>query len=882
MLVGRDSERRLIDSLLADAREGRSAVLVVRGEAGIGKTALLAAAAPPDMRVLRCTGVESEHDLPFAALQRLLRPLRELVDRLAPPQAAALRSTFGLDADPVDDRLLVGLATLNLLAEAAESEPIVCLVDDLQWVDAPSSQALLFAARRLDAEGILMLFAVRTDPADWLEAPDLPQLTIGRLSDDEARRMLRGRALSAHAMDEVLREAAGNPLALLELPADGAPGSAGLEGTFRARVLRLPEETRRLLLLAASADGDEERTWDEVAALAGAPPDARLPAVGDGLVADSSVASFRHPLVRSAVRSAASRAEQSEAHRLLAAAAGDALARASHLAAAADGPDEPVATDLEEAAGSAARRAAFASAADALARAAELSVDPRSRTRRLTLAAQACLHAGNADRAAALVDGALPGATTDAERAALAAVRGMLEMQRGSPERAFELFSEAAWSVAANDPALSLELEGGAITAAFVAGWPERAFAHAHTLVGALPETGTPEDRFLRTFLDGMAALANGVREDARARLTEAVRVGEEVGDVRYVIWAGIATVYLGDMPSAREHYARALATVRASGSFSLLPGALLARGRLDVTLRAIAEAEECAREGLDLTRQLGQENQETAFSGILVRVLAFRGEVDACRDLAEETLRRAHAHGLGVAIADAYLGLAELELALGNGAEARALIEQVPHPLARLFATASLLDASLAAGDPAPARAAVDALAAYAEQGGDPYFLGIVARCRAQLEPDLEAADALYREALARQSGHVPAFERARTELAYGEFLRRAQRRNDARVQLRSALATLEGLGARPWADRARAELEATGITARKRDPSTLDALTPQELRIARLVAAGASNRDVAAQLFLSPKTVEYHLRKVFLKIGVSSRVALARLPFD
>ncbi len=885
MLIGREPEQRFVESLFADVREGRSAVLVVRGEAGIGKSALLAAAAEAGGRVLRCTGVESEHDLPFAALQQLLRPLAGLVDGLPPPQASAMRSAFGLSAEQVEDRLLLGLATLNLLAEAGEGEPLVCVVDDLQWVDAPSAQALLFAARRLDAEGILMLFAVRDDPSDWFEVPDLPQLTLGSLTEEAARQVVAARpSLSAQSVDRLLREAAGNPLALLELPLDGevGAGSGGVEAAFRARVAQLAPDARRLLLVAASTDGDEPRAWDELSELAGVPLSARDPAVKGGLVGDTATVLFRHPLVRSAIQSATTRAEHSEAHRLLAAASDDPLGRASHLATATDGVDERVAAELEAAADGELRRGAFGSVADAFARAAELSEEPESRVRRLARAAQAALDAGRPEQASALAAEALPRAAAATDQAALAHVRGMLELQRGSPERAYTLLSEAARATAPSDAALALALAGGAIASAFIAGWPERAFAETHALVQTLPANDTREDRFLRAFLGGMAASAAGSRDEAKPLLEEAVRIGKEIDDLRFIVWVGMASVYLGDVPSATDHYVRAAATARAVGSFSVLPTALMALGRLSVTLWDIPVAEECVREGAELVRQLGQENLGLAFSAILARLLAFRGEADECRELAGETLKRALAHGVVVAVTDLRLALAELALSLGNGAEAREQLEQIPHELIRLAATPTLVEAALLTGDPGSTAEDVERLAAYAEQARNPYFLGLVARCRAQLAQDPAAAENLYTEALAHQTQHTPAFERARTELAFGELLRRVQRRTDARVQLRNALATFEGLGARLWADRARGELEATGMTARKRDPSTLDTLTPQELRIARLVGAGASNRDVAAQLFLSPKTVEYHLRKVFQKLGVSSRVELARLPFD
>ena len=883
MLIGRNPEQRLIDSLLEDARSGASAALLIRGEPGIGKTALLEYATDScGFRTLRCTGVESEHDLPFAGLEQLIRPLHDLVDRLPPPQASALTSALGLTDNQVDNRLLLGLATLNLLAETTAHGPLLCAVDDLQWVDAPSAQALLFAARRLGAEGILMLFAVRADPGSWFEAPGLQQLTLAPLSETAARQVVATRrpaTLSPDAQRRLLAQAAGNPLALLELPTlDGAiPHATAIEATFRARAMSLPSDTRRLLLLAAASDRETVATWSELAGLGEVSPIAWRAGVDSGLIGALDAVTFRHPLARSAIYNAASRAERAEAHRLLASVATDPLLRASHLAAATDQPDEALAAELERAASGATRRGAFGSAATILARAADLSTDRDGRVRRLISAAQAYLDAGDPDAASRLAQEALAGAHAASERAALAVVIGALELQRGTPAAAYEVLLSAAHAVAAEDPTRALELQAHAITPAFVAGWPERAFREAQDFVKDLPSTGRPYEPFLRLFLSITAAAGTGPRDAAHERLAEALGAGAVADDFRFITWTGIASAYLGDLRTAHELFARAVSLARAAGSFNTLPLALLGPARLDVNARAFDEAEESAREGIELTKQIAQQNLETCFSAILVRCLAARGKIEECRELAETTLNRALAHGLAVAADDVRLGIAELELSLAHGTAAREMIEAVSHPLLKLGAAPMLVEASLADGHLEPGRAALDALAALGEHGQDPRLLGLVARTRALLAPSGKLAEPLFLEALSHQRHHAQPFERARTELAYGEFLRRAQRRTEARVQLRAALATFEGLNTPLWANRARAELEATGITARKRDPSTLDTLTPQELRIAKLVASGASNREVAGQLFLSPKTVEYHLHKVFLKLGVSSRVELA-----
>jgi DNA-binding CsgD family transcriptional regulator/tetratricopeptide (TPR) repeat protein len=884
MLIGRDPEQRLIESLLEDARNGTSAALVIRGEAGIGKTALLEyAAASSDLQTLRCAGTESEHDLTFAGLEQLLRPLSPLVDRLPGLQASALRSALGLSGERVEDRLLLGLATLNLLAEATGDGPVLCIVDDLQWLDGPSAQAMLFVARRLGAEGVVMLCAVRDDPASWFETSALQQLTLTPLSESDAREVVesaRGGSLSKAAERHLLQQAGGNPLALLELPAKGLADAeaGGLDAAFRARMVALPLQARALLLLAAVSESEERRTWSELAQLADLPPAARRAGVDAGLIGDVEPVVFRHPLVRSAVYSASSPAERAEAHQLLGSGATDPLVRAVHLAAAANEPDDVLAAELEQVASAAIRRGAFASAAGVFARAADLSTDVSGRVRRLIAAAQANLDAGDPAVTSRLAEEALAGVRTASEQAALAAVQGALELQRGTPAAAYELLVAGAHAVADEDPARALELQAQAMTPAFVAGWPERAFREAHGFLKDLPATGRPHEPFLRMFIAATAEAGERARDAARAKLSEAVRLGAAADDFRLLVWAAIASAYLGDLRSASELCTRAVALARAAGSFNTLPIALLGSARLNVNARAFDAAEECAREGIELTRQLAQENLETCFSAILVRCLAARGQIDECRELGKTALNRALAHGIAAAADDVRMGVAELELSLAHGAAAREMIEAVSHPLFRLVAAPILVEATLLSADPEPAPETLGALASLGEQAQDPGRLAVLARTRALLAPAAELAEPLFLEALSHQRQHAQPFERARTELAYGEFLRRAQRRTEARVQLRAALATFEGLRTPLWAERARAELEATGITARKRDPSTLDALTPQELRIAKLVAGGATNRDVAGQLFLSPKTVEYHLRKVFLKFGVSSRVELAR----
>jgi ATP/maltotriose-dependent transcriptional regulator MalT len=445
---------------------------------------------------------------------------------------------------------------------------------------------------------------------------------------------------------------------------------------------------------------------------------------------------------------------------------------------------------------------------------------------------------------------------------------------------AYDQLLAAARAVAVEDPALALDLQAQAIIASFVAGWPERAFAEAQELVRHLPLVGTPYEQFLRQFLGALSA-GGEAKEALRRQLADTLAGSAPTGDFRFAAWAGFASAYLGDMTSARELGRRAVASSRAAGSFNSLPRALLGVARMAVRFRDLEEAEDSAREGIEITRQFDQENQETCFSAILVRCLAVRGQIEECKELGEETLRRALAHGLAVAAGDVRLGLAELELSLSNGVAAGDLLVAISHPLLSVAAAPFLVEASRLSGDADLGSAAMDTIARYVERSQDPLVLGLAARSRALLAGSTGSAESYFLEALRYQTEHTQPFERARTALAYGELLRRGQRKVDARVQLRDALTTFEGLNTPLWAQRARAELEATGAIVGPRNHSTLDTLTPQELRIAKLVAGGASNRTVAGQLFLSTKTVEYHLRKVFLKLSVSSRVQLANLAF-
>jgi DNA-binding CsgD family transcriptional regulator len=901
MLVGREAEQRTLDALLQSARDERSAALVLRGEPGIGKTALVGYAVEraTDMRVLRCVGIEAEHELPFAGMHQLVRPCLGLVDRLPAPQAAALRSALGLSFDGVPDRFLVSLGLLSLLAEACEECPVLCCIDDAQWLDAPSAEALVFATRRFEAEPIAVLMAVREGELRRFDAPGVPELELAGLAESDARALLTARlerTAPADVVATLLSTAHGNPLALLELPGAlseaqlagaqpilGPPPVRGaVEAAFGARVARLPGATRRALLLAAADEVGDLAGVERAAGRLGLALTDLDAAEHEGLVRVDGAVVFRHPLVRSVVYRSATHSERRAAHEALAAVVDDPMSRAWHRALFAEHADESIAAELEAAAGQAAVRGAHATASTAFERAAELSDDAPSRGRRLACAAQAALDAGRLDAAVVLAERARPLLVDPVALAQLSLIRAANESRRGSPFESHLQLREAGTGIAEIAPDQAVELILWSVFVGLQGGWPERALADVDQLLERIQAHGRLV-RFGRAVIDGAFALLAGDAARARERLGEALALGDVVEGGRSMVLPAFVRLFMGDFVGARDVAARATAALREQGSLAPRAGLLPMLASTEIAARLAREAATTVTEGLELAQPLGYENDETALLGVQARIAAFLGHEEECREAAAAAMRRGVANGVGWAMLLARLALAELELGLGNAREAVEHLDQLdpsPFPPLAAMATPDYVDAALRLGEPERAASALERFAAWAPVNEGPLVQGMLARCRAVLTADGDAADRLFAEAIALHAYDVPAFERARTQLAYGERLRRERRKIEARTQLRSALDSFEGLGAALWARRARGELHATGETARRRDVSTIDELTPQELRIATLVADGGSNRDVAAQLFVSPKTVEYHLRKVFMKLGVGSRVELARMP--
>jgi DNA-binding CsgD family transcriptional regulator len=908
-LFGREQERSRIADLLAAARASRSAALVISGEPGVGKSALLddARDQADGIRVLAGSGVESEAQLPFAGLHQIVRPVLGLVEDLPAPQAAALRGALGLATGGSDDRFVVSLAALSLLAEASDRGPLLCLVDDAHWLDDASADALVFVARRLDAEGIVMLFATREGESRRFEARGLPELRLGGLDPTAAaalvERQVAGRALAPEVRDRLVAETGGNPLALLELPAvlsreqltgteplvAPIPVSGRVERAFLDRVRSLPGATQTLLLIAAADDSGVLATVLRAAGQLGvagealdAAEDAGLVQAGDGRLA------LRHPLVRSAVYHGASLSRRQAVHRALATAAdgdGEGDRRAWHLAAASVEPDPFVVDELERAAARARQRGGFGGASLALERAAALTADDHERGRHLTTAGEDAWVAGQTARARLLLDRARPLVVEPVERADIDAYLGLIEMTRGIPAQACRLLVGAAREVAAVDGDRALRLLNlASIGATFTGdGVTSRAIA---ALAPTLTVEDTPVSRTLVDVLVGLGAHFAGDYAVAAPKLRSALPLEEAAADdwssPMPLFLAGRAAFHLGDDQSIQRSTHASAARARADGALGPLTNLLARLAHAELWVGRWSSAAASATEGLQLARELDQPHLAAHQLAILAVIAANRGEADQCRALVAESRALAADYGLALATDFADWALTLLALALGDATEAFRRCRSMSTTVVRLWAGIDRIEAAIRAGEASTAREWLASFAAWADSGDIAWGQAVARHCTALLADDDEEAEHHFVAAAEAHGEADRPFERARTELAFGEFLRRTRRRVDAREHLHTALDGFETLGATPWAERARVELRASGQTARRRDPSTRVDLTPQELQVAQLVAEGHSNRDAAARLFVSPRTIDFHLRNVFTKLGITSRVELVRLDLD
>ena len=899
MLLGREQERREIDQALAQARSGASSVLALTGEPGIGKTALLdyAAGQAGGMRLLRARGIKSEAQIPFGSLLELIRPALVLLDQIPPPQAVALEGALALRPGSAQDRFALGAATLSLLAAYAEQGPVAVLVDDAQWLDGSSAQALLFAIRRLLADPIAVLIAVRDGEPSLLDGAGLPVRRISGLTSDEAAGLMPG--LPPDAVTRLHQATAGNPLALLELAADpgdamlapeGAPVlvSAGISGAFLRRAGRLDQAARQALVLAATCDTGDLAALGQAAARLGIDLSALAAAESSGLVTLSAGAvEFRHPLARSAVYAAAPASQRRAAHRALAAALPDRDVdrRAWHLAAAAAGPDEAASAALAQAAARSRDRSSYATAAAAFERAGRLTADNEARARLLAQAAEAGWLAGLTGPAVARLDearllAAEPGTLVEIDRLA-----GHIATMRGPIMRGHAILTTAAGQA---DPERAVAMLAEAASACFYAGNPAEMLRVAERAWATLPARPSERARFLAAMALGMARIMGGDASAGAEALHQAVTLAEgspEVrDDLRMLPWLAVAPLFLREAATGRSLLAHTLQTARARAAVGVLPFALDLIARDQATTDRWAVAEATYQEAISLARESGQLTQLGFGLAGLAWLHARRGRDQDCRACAAEALELCGQLGTRLLEIWATAALGELELALGDAARAVRHFERQQELLADqgitdadLSPAAELVDSYLKLGRDDDAAAAAADFIATAQAKGQPWPLARALRCQGMLAPDATfAAD--FERAIELHQQTPDVFEAARTRLAYGQRLRRTRNRVLAREQLRAAVDAFDNLGARPWADLAIAELAATGETRRPRDASRLDELTPQELQIALLLTAGKTTRETAAALFLSPKTVEYHLRHVYQRLGIHSREELAQ----
>jgi DNA-binding CsgD family transcriptional regulator len=897
---GRTTERDQLNRLLDKVRGGESAALVVRGEAGIGKTALLehCAGQASGFHIFRVAGMQSEMELPFAGLHQLCAPMLADIESLPYPQQNALRVALGLASGDAPDPFLVALATLSLLAEVALNRPLLCVIDDGQWLDAASRQVLGFAARRLLAEAVLMLFSVR-DPTEDYHLMGLPELMLSGLTDDDARALLLaaipGR-VDAHVRDRIVAETRGNPLALLELPqsmtaaelAGGflAPHARGLPGQIEEHFLRrlevLPEAAQRLMLIAAAdPTGDVALLWRAAQTLE-IGPEAAANTGAEQLVEIGAMVQFRHPLVRSAIYSGASSEDRRAVHLVLAAAMDpqtDPDRRAWHRALAAEGPDEEVASELEQSASRAQSRGGLAAAAAFLQRSVALTQDPRRRAERALTAAQAQLHAGAFDEAlrlAAEID-----AQDELQRARVDLLRGQIALAAGSASEASAQLLKAARRLEPLDVSLARETYLDAWGAAWFAGQfatsgQLREVSQAGLAAPASP--GVP--RLSDLLLDGLSLLVSEGRAAATPTLREAVRAfpGEEISVEKGLQWGGLAAAaaaMLWDFESMAAVMSRQTELARRAGA--LAPLCLTLTGDIYVmTWRGeLAAAAALAAELDVLTAAIGI--WQAPMGGPFLAAL--RGDEPDSSKVIQAAIDLASARGEGYAaqvglLAAAVLsnGLARYEQALSLSLQAS---ELAPELHLATWALPELIEAAVRTDNATMAADALGRLADSTKWSEGDWDRGMFARCQALVSDD-ETAEEHYRGAVECLSRTPLRPEHARAHLLYGEWLRRQKRRIDARDQLRRAYDMFSAIGMVAFAERALRELRATGETVRKRRDDTRRDLTPQEEQIARLALDGRSNPQIGAQLYISARTVEWHLRKVFTKLDITSRRGL------
>jgi DNA-binding CsgD family transcriptional regulator len=900
-LIDRMTERGALDRLVRAVRVGQSRALVVRGDPGVGKTMLLdylaGRAADAGCQVVRAAGVQSEMELAFAGLHQLCTPLMDRAERLPGPQRDALRTVFGLAACPPADRFFVGLAVLSLLSGTAWEHPLICLVDDQQWLDRASAQTLGFVARRLAADPVGLVFAAREPGA---ELAGLPELDVDGLREEDARALLEGALagpLDERVRDLIIAETRGNPLALLELPRGltpaelaggfGLPGTAPLTGriedSYRRQLEALPIQTRRLMQLAAAdPSGDPSLVWRAAGRL-GIPVQAAAPAEEAGLAEFGTRVRFRHPLARSAAYRSAALQDRRQMHGALAEVTDpitDPDRRAWHRAQAAAGPDEKVAAELERSAGRAQARGGLAAAAAFLERSVALTADPPRHAERILAAARVSMQAGAFSNALDLLAAAEAGPLDEFQRARVDLLRGHLAFASGHSDAPSSLLN-AAKLLQPFDLKLARDT--------YLAAWGAAVTVGTHAERGVLPEISRAirafpgprgDPRPLDLLLDGLALLVTEGHAAATPTLQRAAKALADipVEDVLQWGWAATsASIAVWDDEGFIAISARQVQLVRDAGA--------LAQLAIHLSILAIARA--WVGDFTGSASLVAESDSVAAATGGrlalygLLTLQALQGREAEASALIGSTIEhadpRAHA-----AVAVLYNGLARYQEAASAARQAAA---STLEPFFSTWALPELVEAAVRIGDVELGHEALARLAATTRPCGTDWALGIQARCLALLS-DGSAADELHREAIERLSRTQLRPELARAHLLYGEWLRREGRRTDAREQLRIAYDMLTAIGMEAFAERARRELNATGETVRQRSAETVSTLTAQEALIAGLARDGLTNPEIGARLFLSARTVQYHLRKIFTKLGIGSRrelpAALANLGPD
>jgi DNA-binding CsgD family transcriptional regulator len=902
---GRSTEREVLDRLLESARDGRSAVLVIRGEAGVGKTALLryAAREASDFRIAQVTGVESEMELAYAALHQLCVPMIDRLDGLAAPQQVALNVALGLAVGDPPDRFLVSLATLSLMAAIAEERPLLCFVDDLQWLDQASAQVFAFVARRLLAEPVALVFAVR-EPSDGPQLVDLPELRLEGLDEEDARALLATvipGPIDERVRDRIVAETHGNPLALLELPQDisaaGLGGGFGVRGPatltssieacFRRQLDPLPTGARRLLQLAAADPVGEPLLVWRAAERLGIDPRAAALAEGAGLLEIGAQVRFRHPLVRSAAYRSASPSERHDLHAALAEATDPAVdpdRRAWHHAQSVLGPDEEVANELERSAARAQARGGIAAAAAFLDSAATLTPEPVRRAQRTIVAARTMRDAGQLDTALERLVAVDAGSLGTREAAEVEHLRGQIAFDQRRLGDATRLLLGAARRLESVDAAAARATYLEALSAAMWGGnldRPGEMLEAGEAARGAPPGADPPNavdlllDAFAIRLTDGYAAAVPALRR----ALDMALTLRSTAGDIGLWLWltgsraGGAVALELWDVESAHTLADRQVQAARDAGALVQFQFALNFVSRIHI-LRGDLVA---AASAIDEQRMIAEATGRPSIGYTEMILAAWRGHEAPALESIDREAERAAAGGLGRVVTFADCMRAVLYNGIGRYEAARDAARRAFDRAQLAYDSvvlAELAEAASRTGDVALIQAALERVSEYSRAAPGDWVLGIAARVRALAGGD--DVEREYRDSIACLERARVRSELARSHLLFGEWLRRESRRVDAREQLRIAHEMLSAMGAEAFAERARHELVATGEKVRRRTDDTRDDLTPQEQHIARLAMAGRTNPEIGAELFLSPRTVEWHLKKVFTKLGISSRRAL------